>query len=176
MAAMVRTYGHTMPPVGAYSAAVTSCAICGSSCKSLSRPTISSPSTPFSRPRSDSASSPASSPLRATTSEPHRAKGTPSSQQTPSIAALPATLYFAFRVPGNASKPACTIPLFAFDAPAATSSAAVKPYLIPLHIFPWHGAGVAVCSKNHPQKPAQASAGVHSLRKTLLTEGIYTAR
>ena len=122
IAAIVRVYGQTIPPVGAYKAPTASSEICFSFARSWALSKISNPSTPLSSPRCFKACKvEISSAENATTSEPFRRNFTPKSAQTPSINLLPATLNFAFKLPTGASNPACTIPLFALLAPIHTS-------------------------------------------------------
>ena len=120
--AIVRPKGHTIPPVGAYSAAATSFVTFGSSPLISSLERIRIPGTPFFFPFSSSFSNLSMScASKQSTKDPLRLKGKSKSLDSCSIMALPLTFILAIIDPGSLSKPAWTMPLFALDVPSHTS-------------------------------------------------------
>ena len=111
-----------MPPVGAYNAPTIFREIAGSIAHTSSGDRSFNSLTPFSMPRLYSSSSPGMpSSSKHSTREPFLRNGKSSFFDSSSIISLPRTFNFALRVPGTASYPACTMPLFALEVPSQTS-------------------------------------------------------
>ena len=120
---MVSPNGQTIPPVGANRTATTSSVTSGSILLTSSPSIILSSLTPFFLPLSSSSVSLyLSASSKQSTRDPLFSNSKSSSFASAGIILLPSTLNLALLVPGLASCPACTIPLFALEVPEHTSS------------------------------------------------------